>query len=82
VKSIDGTGEGMFLDIGPSNLFWVQDPMDLKQLQMNRPGFFLFEADQGGIVAGNPPVINRNHQYFPEFKSFRDAVLLQIRAMR
>jgi hypothetical protein len=82
VKSIDGTGEGMFLDIGPGNLFWVQDPVDLKQLQMNRPGFFFFEADQGGIVTGKPPVINRNHQYFPEFKNFRDSVIRQIRALR
>ncbi|MBU6153955.1 MAG: hypothetical protein KGP28_06595 [Bdellovibrionales bacterium] len=80
VKSIDGTGEGMFLDIGPSNIFWVEDPLDLKQLKMSRPGFFLFEADQGTIVTGNPPVVHRNHQYYPDFKSYRDAVILQIRA--
>lgn len=82
VRSIDNAAEGMFLDIGPSNLFWVQDPMDLKRFGMSRPGFQLFEVDQGGIVTGNPPVLKRNHQYFPTFAEYRMAVILHIRAFR
>jgi hypothetical protein len=82
VKSIDNPAEGMFLDIGPSNIFWVESPADLKKFGMSRPGFQFFEVDQGGVVTGNPPVLNRNHQYFPSYAEYRMAVILHIRAFR
>lgn len=82
VKSIDDAAEGMFLDIGPSNLFWVEDPIELKRLGMSRPGFQLFEVDQGGVVTGNPPVMNRNYQYYPTYSDFRRSVVLHIRTFK
>jgi hypothetical protein len=74
------TKQGMRIDIGTSNLFWVEAPEDLKRFRMNKPGFFLFEADQSGAFEGDGKTLNQNFNYYPTWESYRAAAIKDIKA--
>jgi hypothetical protein len=77
------TGEGMHLDIGTSNLFWVEDAGDFARFHLKRPGFVLFETDQSSAFEGfgSKQTLNPNYDYYPTWESFKDAVIRDMKAL-
>ena len=73
--------QGMRIDIGTSNLFWVESSEDLKRFRMKKPGFYLFEVDQSGAFEGDGKTLNQNFNYYPTWESFRAAALKDLRAL-
>jgi hypothetical protein len=80
IRALPGTateGVGMRIDIGASNLVWIEDASELKRLKMSRPGFFLFEVDQSSTHFLTPPDLN--HHRFPTFDSYLDEFMQEMR---
>ncbi|NDG84595.1 MAG: hypothetical protein EBX52_06100 [Proteobacteria bacterium] len=75
--------EGMQIDIGTNNLFWVDSAADLKRFHMKRPGFCLFETDQSAAFegAGSNRVLNPNFNFYPTWESFKMAAIRDIKAL-
>jgi len=80
-----GTGikEGMQIDIGTTNLFWVESPEDLKRFHLKRPGFCLFEVDQSSAFewSGGKQVLNPNRIFYPDWESYKKQAIREIRAL-
>jgi len=45
-NELHNPGQARRLDINPTNLVWIEDPVELKRLSMNKPGFILFEIGE------------------------------------
>jgi|GEM_PF-1887587 len=75
--------EGMLIDIGTSNLFWVESEADLKRFHLKRPGFCLFETDQssGFEGRGSRRVLNPNFNIYPTWESFKQAAIQDAKAL-
>ena len=73
--------EGMRIDIGTNNLFWVETPRDLLRFRMKRPGFRLFEVDQSSAVRGrgSKEVFLVNFDYYPTWEGYRAAAIRDLR---
>jgi hypothetical protein len=73
--------QGMRLDIGTSNLFWVENPEDLKRFRMKKPGFCLFEVDQSAAFESDGKTLNQNYDFYPTWESFKTAATKDARAL-